>query len=91
MTTNELAEHLAAVQNITKADAKKHIETFLAAIGDAVAKGEDVSLNGFGKFTSKRTPERQGLNPATKEVITIKAATRIGFKAAKLLKDKVNR
>ena len=90
MTGNDLAEALAAVHGLTKADAKKYIDAVFAAIGDAAAKGEEVSLNGFGKFGTKRSPERQGLNPATKEPITIKASTKISFKPAKALKDKVN-
>lgn len=90
MTGNELAEALAAAHGLTKADAKKYVDAVFASIGDAAAKGEEVSLNGFGKFTTKRTPERQGLNPATKEPITIKAANKISFKPAKALKDKLN-
>lgn len=90
MTGNDLADALAAAHGLTKADAKKYVDAVFAAIGDAAAKGEEVSLNGFGKFATKRTPERQGINPATKQPITIKAATKIGFKPAKALKDKLN-
>lgn len=90
MTANDLADALATTHGLTKADAKKYIDTVFTAIGDAAAKGEEISLNGFGKFVTKRTAERQGLNPATKEPITIKASTKIGFKPAKALKDKVN-
>jgi len=90
MTGNDLAEALAAAHGLTKADAKKYVDAVFAAIGDAATKGDEISINGFGKFATKRTPERQGLNPATKEPITIKAATKITFKPAKALKDKVN-
>lgn len=90
MTANDIAEALAAAHGLTKADAKKYVDAVFAAIGDAAAKGEEVAVAGFGKFATKRSPERQGLNPATKEPITIKAANKISFKPAKALKDKLN-
>ncbi|WP_341021089.1 HU family DNA-binding protein [Brevundimonas diminuta] len=90
MTGNELAEVLAAAHGLTKADAKKYVDTVFAAIGDAAAKGDEISLAGFGKFATKKTPEREGRNPATGEAMTIKAATKISFKPAKGLKDKFN-
>ena len=90
MTSNDLAETLAAAHGITRADARKYVDTLFAAIGDAAAKGDEISISGFGKFATKRTPKREGRNPANGEPMTIKAATRIGFKPAKALKDKVN-
>ncbi|AKM11038.1 MULTISPECIES: HU family DNA-binding protein [Sphingomonadales] len=90
MTGNDLAETLAAAHGLTKTDARKYVDTVFAAIGDAAAKGNEVSLNGFGKFSTKKTPEREGRNPATGEAMTIKAATKVSFKPAKALKDKVN-
>lgn len=90
MTLNDLAEALSAAHGLTKADAKKYVDAVFAAIRDAAAKGDEVAVAGFGKFATKRTPERQGINPATKEPITIKAANKISFKPAKALKDKLN-
>lgn len=90
MTRNELVEHLAATHALTKADAKKYIDTVFAAIGDAAAKGDEIALAGFGKFSVKRTAARDGRNPRTGEPITIKAANKIGFRSAKALKDKLN-
>ncbi|MBJ7376347.1 HU family DNA-binding protein [Sphingobium sp.] len=90
MTGNDLVDALAAAQGLTKADAKKAVDFLFGAIGDAAAKGDEVAIAGFGKFATKRTPERDGRNPANGETITIKAATKISFKPAKALKDKVN-
>ena len=90
MTGNDLADHLAVSYELTKADAKKYVDAIFLAIGDAAAKGDEVAVNGFGKFSTKQTPEREGRNPATGETMTIKAATKITFKPAKALKDKLN-
>lgn len=90
MTSNDLAQLLTSAHGLTKADAKTYVDAIFAAIGDAAAKGEEVSLGAFGKFVTKRLPERAGRNPATNEPMTIKAATKVSFKPAKALKDKVN-
>ena len=90
MNTADLADALAAAGSITKADAKKLVDATFAAIADAAAKGEDVTVPGFGKFAVKSSPERQGRNPATGAAMTIKASKKVSFSAAKALKDKLN-
>jgi DNA-binding protein HU-beta len=57
---------------------------------DAAAKGEEVFINGFGKFKVKATPAREGCNPSTGDTIQIKAAKKPSFSAAKAVKDKLN-
>ncbi|MCG2841215.1 HU family DNA-binding protein [Sandaracinobacter sp. RS1-74] len=90
MTGNELVEKIASSLSLTKADVKKTVDALFAEIGDAAAKGEEIAISGFGKFVPKKRPARDGRNPATGEVMTIKAATNISFKPAKALKDKLN-
>ncbi|AZI36069.1 DNA-binding protein HU [Caenibius tardaugens NBRC 16725] len=90
MNNAELADKLAADHGITKADAKKLVDGVFVAIGDAAAKGEEISLNGFGKFKVKDSPEREGRNPATGETMTIKASRKLTFTPAKAVKDKLN-
>ena len=90
MNNNDLAERLSTEHGLSKADARKMVDTVFAAIGDAAAKGEEVALNGFGKFRVKASPEREGRNPATGEPMTIKASKKLGFTPAKAVKDKLN-
>ncbi|OAH44659.1 integration host factor [Sphingobium yanoikuyae] len=90
MNNSDLADTIASAHGLSKTDARKIVDGVLAAIGDAAAKGEEVSLNGFGKFKVKHSPSREGRNPATGETITIAASKKIGFAPAKALKDKVN-
>src|SRR3546814_17459924 len=65
MNTQDLAEKIAEAQDISKADARKLVDSVIAAIGDAAAAGEEVPTNGFGKFAVKAKPERTGRNPPT--------------------------
>ena len=54
------------------------------------AKGDEISLNGFGKFKVKASPAREGRNPSTGETIKIKASKKLTFAAAKAVKDRLN-
>ena len=90
MNNSDLADKLAASQGITKADARKYVDAVFAAIADAAAGDEEVSLNGFGKFKVKESAAREGRNPATGETIQIAASKKLGFSAAKAVKDKLN-
>lgn len=90
MNTSDLTDHVSAAIGSSKAEAKKIVDTVFAAIADAAAKGDEVSLNGFGKFKVKASPERDGRNPSTGAVITIAASKKLTFTAAKAVKDKLN-
>ena len=89
MNVGELAKGVAAATGTSEADAKKTIAAVFDHIAAAAAKGEEVSINGFGKFTVKDRPEREGRNPATGATMTIAASKKVAFTAAKGLKDKL--
>lgn len=90
MNNSDLAEKLAAEQGTTKADARKAVDAVFAAIADAAAAGEEISINGFGKFKIKDTPAREGRNPSTGATIQIAAAKKLTFVPAKSIKDRLN-
>jgi len=74
MNNSDLAEALAAEHGVTKADARKLVDSVFANIAGAAAKGEEISLNGFGKFKVKDQPAREGRNPSTGATIQIAAS-----------------
>ncbi|HAF43016.1 MAG TPA: HU family DNA-binding protein [Sphingobium sp.] len=90
MNNTDLAEAVAASHDISKAEARKLVDSVVGAIADAAAKGDEVSLNGFGKFKVKDSPARQGRNPATGAVIEIAASKKLTFTPAKAVKDRLN-
>lgn len=49
MNTSDLVDRLAAESGVSKADARKLVDTLLGAIAEAAGKDEEVSLGGFGK------------------------------------------
>ena len=89
MNIGDLAKGVATATGSSEADAKKVITAVFDQIAETAAKGEEVSINGFGKFTVKDRPERQGRNPSNGEAITIAASKKVSFTASKGLKDKL--
>ena len=88
MTNKDIADALAARHGISKAGARAQVAAVLEAIADGVAKG-DVALAGFGKFSASHRAARPGRNPRSGETIVIGPSTRIVFRAAKALKDRL--
>jgi DNA-binding protein HU-beta len=89
MNINELTKAVAEATGSSDADAKKAITAVFDQIANAATKGEDVAISGFGKFTVKDRPERQGRNPATGAALTIAASKKLAFTPAKGLKAKL--
>lgn len=90
MNNADLADKLATENGLSKADAKKIVDGVFAAISDAVASGDEVSIGGFGKFKVKDTAAREGRNPQTGATIQIAASKKLGFSPAKAIKDRLN-
>lgn len=90
MNTADLADKLASAQGLTKTQTKGLIDAVFTTIADAAAKGEEVSIPGFGKFKVKDTPARDGRNPSTGATIKIAASRKLTFSVAKAVKDKLN-
>jgi DNA-binding protein HU-beta len=89
MNKSELVELIAEKADISKAKAALAVDAFTAGVADALAKGDEVALVGFGTFTTAKREARKGRNPATGKEITIAAATLPKFRPGKALKDAV--
>ena len=87
MTKVELIAAVANEANLTKKDAEAAVNSALNAITNALKEGDKVALVGFGTFEVRERAERQGINPRTREAITIAASKSIVFKPGKALKD----
>ena len=88
MNKTELSSAVAKQANLTQAQAKAAVEATLDAIATALKEGDKVALLGFGTFSVNERPERQGINPSTKEKITIVAKKVVKFKAGSALELK---
>ncbi|HVT62957.1 MAG TPA: HU family DNA-binding protein [Legionellaceae bacterium] len=90
MNKSELVEAIANGAGVTKVTASKIVEVFTNTITNALSKGEQVVLPGFGSFSTSVRSARTGRNPQTGQTIQIKASRIAKFKAGKKLKDAVS-
>ena len=89
MNKTELIEKIAVGAELSKADAKRALEATIEAIRNALVEGDKIQLIGFGTFSVSERPAREGINPATKEKITIAAKKVAKFKAGAELADAI--
>ncbi|MGQ9668917.1 HU family DNA-binding protein [Desulfosoma sp.] len=89
MTKADLISRMADEAGITKAAAEKALNSFVDAVADSLAKGDKVTLVGFGTFSVAERAEREGRNPRTGESIKILASKTIKFKAGSKLKERL--
>ena len=80
MTKTDLIAQVAANTEMSKKDAERAVSAMFEALGKAMAEGEKITISGFGTFEVRERAERQGINPRTREPITIAASRSIVFK-----------
>ncbi len=89
MSKAELVEKIASQAGLTKADAERAVNAFVNVVTAGLKAGEDITLVGFGTFSTGERAARQGRNPQTGETISIAAKKVVKFKPGKALKDEV--
>ena len=90
VTKQEFVDRVAAKSGLTKADAGKAVEAFLATVTETLKGGGTVNFTGFGKFTTQRRAARMGVNPRNPgQKVHIPAATVPKFSAGSTLKSEI--
>jgi DNA-binding protein HU-beta len=90
MNKSELVEAVASYTDLSKADATRAVDAVVASIAEALQRGDQVALVGFGTFSVKHRAARTGRNPQTGKTMDIAASNVPAFKAGKGLRDAVN-
>ena len=83
----ELAAAMAARLGRPRAEMEWVLNALLDQLTLALAKGESVSLPGFGTFVLRERAARQGRHPGTGVVLDIPARRSLAFKPAKTLRE----
>lgn len=81
MNKSELIEATAKAADISKAAAERAVSSIIDAVVKTVAKGDTVTLVGFGTFKSAKRAARTGKNPKTGAALKIPATTVPKFSA----------
>ncbi|MEN8210069.1 MAG: HU family DNA-binding protein [Thermodesulfobacteriota bacterium] len=91
MNKTELISKVAEKTGLTKTDSTKALNGIIDTISKTLARGEKVTLIGFGTFGANNLAARKGRNPQTGKEINIPARKKPAFKAGKQLKELVNK
>ena len=85
MNKTGLVEATALKAGVSKAEATKVLDAAMDAVVEALKKGDDVQVVGFATLKVAEKAERKGINPLTKQTITIPAKKVVKFKAGSKL------
>lgn len=91
LTKADLARYLDSEIGLTNREAKEIVELFFQYIGDALIKGQQVKISGFGNFTLHDKKERPGRNPRTGEEVPVSARRVVTFHVGQKLKARVEK
>ncbi len=89
MNKMEVVDAVASRAGLSKADADRAVNAFIDTIADTLARGEKVTVTGFGTFEVRHRKARMGRNPQTGAPLHIPATDSPAFKSGKGLKDAV--
>ena len=89
LTKADIAEHLFTQLGMSEREAKDMVEAFFEEIRQALERGEQVKISGFGNFDLREKNQRPGRNPKTGEDIPISARRVVTFRPGQKLKARV--
>jgi DNA-binding protein HU-beta len=87
MNKSELVAKIAEGAELTKVQAEKALNSFIAATTAALKAGDKIALVGFGTFSAVTRAARTGRNPQTGKPLKIAEKTNGKFSPGKALKD----
>ena len=89
MNKTELTEHVASRADLARGDAARAVDAVCGVIAEALGRGGEVSITGFGRFHVGERAARAGVNPRTGERIEIPASRVPRFTAGSGLRGAV--
>jgi len=89
LTKAEIADRLFEEVGLNKREAKEFVDAYFEAIKEALEKGENVKLSGFGNFQLREKNQRPGRNPKTGKEIPISARRVVTFRPGQKLRARV--
>jgi DNA-binding protein HU-beta len=91
MTKEELVKSVSAETGLTIKDCNMVLGSFAKNLEKCFKKSDSIRLPEIGTFGVKRTNARKGKNPQTGKEIDIPAKNVVTFKAAKSIRENINK
>ena len=89
MTRADLADSINRKIGLSRADSAQMVESIIDLMGDALERGENVKLSGFGTFVLRDKGERIGRNPKTGVEVPITSRRVLTFRASQSLRERI--
>ncbi|MBP1768431.1 MAG: integration host factor subunit beta [Candidatus Aminicenantes bacterium RBG_13_62_12] len=90
MIKADLINKIAREMDIPKQEAEEGVNLFFHSIKEAILRGEEIEIRGFGSFRFRKRTSRAGRNPRTGEPVKVPPKKVLYFKPSKLLKELIN-
>ncbi len=90
MIKADLINKISKEMSISKQEAETGVNLFFETIKEAILRGEEIELRGFGSFRFRQRNSRSGRNPRTGEPVHVPPKTVLYFKPSKILKNLIN-
>lgn len=90
MIKADLINKIAREMDIPKQEAEEGVNLFFHSIKEAILRGEEIEIRGFGSFRFRKRTSRAGRNPRTGEPVKVPPKKVLFFKPSKLLKELIN-
>ena len=91
MIKADLINKISKEMNVPKQEAESGVNLFFKTIKDAILKGEEIEVRGFGSFRFRQRTSRSGRNPRTGDPVRVPPKKVLYFKPSKLLKELINK
>ncbi|AOG01632.1 MAG: integration host factor subunit alpha [Blastomonas fulva] len=89
LTRADLADTINHQIGLSRADAAQMVESVLNHMTDALERGENVKISGFGTFLLRDKGERVGRNPKTGVEVPITPRRVLTFRASQIMKERI--
>jgi len=91
MIKADLITKISRDLSIPKQEAEIGVNLFFETIKEAILRGEEIEVRGFGSFRFRNRPSRSGRNPRTGDPVKVPPKKVLYFKPSKLLKELINK
>jgi integration host factor subunit beta len=91
MIKADLITKISREMSIPKQEAEIGVNLFFETIKEAILRGEEIEVRGFGSFRFRNRPSRSGRNPRTGDPVKVPPKKVLYFKPSKLLKELINK
>jgi len=89
LTRADLCEAVHAATGLPRSESSRMVEQVLGYMSDALERGENVKISGFGSFVLRDKGERVGRNPKTGVEVPIAPRRVLTFRASHMMRDRI--